>query len=594
MASIPAYLRERADGWLDQAALRYSTGKERANITYRELFERVDRFAQGLVALGVEPGDKVFLFADNSPRWIIADLGILRAGAISVPRGADTTPAEAEYILKHSGATVIVAANPRLLDRISDSHLPIKACISLAGGRANVVSFDKLLEMGEGEPLPLSGGEIATIVYTSGTTGPPKGVMLTHDNILHNVRTLPPLLIVTPRDLFLSVLPSWHMFERTVEYIVLASGATMSYSSLRTLKADMLEEKPTFLAAVPRLYEGLQTAFFAKLEAKTGFAKKFGTFMLNRALAWTKNRRYATGRLVDPRGQIKGSKAAAGLRALPQSLFGRLGRALVGSKVRAAVGGRLRFAVSGGGMLPLHLDIFLDALGIPILVGYGLTETSPVVCLRVPERNVLGTIGAAVPETEIRVTGASGDPLPIGETGELEARGPQVMPGYYNDPDATKAVMREDGWFRTGDLVQLTKAGDVVFTGRLKETIVLAGGENIEPNPIESRILESPCVKQVMVVGQDRKTLAALIVPELERATAEAAARSISVEELMRSEVDRLVTKEAGFKTREKIAKLTVLDAEFTVEDGTLTRTLKLKRNVILEKYEGLIERMYR
>jgi long-chain acyl-CoA synthetase len=593
VSSIPAFLRKRAEPWLDRPALRYSDGKDRIDISYRDFFDRVDRFAQGLVALGVQPGDKVFLLADNSPRWLIADLGILRAGAICVPRGADTTPAEAEYILSHSGATVIVAANPRLLDHIPDGNYPIKAYISLAGGRESVVSFDKLLEMGKGEPLPLAGGDVATIVYTSGTTGAPKGVMLTHDNILSQVKLLPPLIGVEPTDRCLSVLPSWHMFERTVEYIVIASGACLSYSSLRTLKADLQTEKPTLLPAVPRLYEGVQAGFYTKLEQRTGFAKKFAMFMLNSSLKWTKLRRYASGMLVDPRGQVTGSRTAAKFRALLAAPMGMLGRHLVGKKVREAVGGRLRIAISGGGMLPLHLDTFFDALGLGVYVGYGLTETSPVVTLRTPAVNVLGSIGRAVPETELRVTGPSGETLPNGETGELECRGPQVMPGYYNDEGATKGVIREDGWFRTGDLVQLTDNGDVLFTGRLKETIVLAGGENIEPNPIESRILESPCIRQVMVIGQDRKMLGALIVPDPERAEADAAARNQSVEELIRSEVDRLVTKEAGFKTRERIAKIIVLSEEFTVEDGCLTRTLKLRRNEILAKYGGEIEELF-
>ncbi|MEN8152088.1 MAG: AMP-binding protein, partial [Planctomycetota bacterium] len=487
MTSIPAYIRQNNEPHQDRPALRYSDGKERIEITFRDFFDRVDRFAQGLLALGVEPGDKVFLFADNSPRWLIADLGILRAGAISVPRGADTTPPEAEYILKHSGATVIVAANPRLLDRIPTDDYPIKACISLAGGRINVVSYDDLLDKGKGETLPTVPDGVATIVYTSGTTGPPKGVMLTHENILANVKLCPPLIGVVPTDRCLSVLPSWHMFERTVEYIILAEGACLSYSSLRTLKADLMEEKPTLLPAVPRLYEGVQAGFYSKLEQRTGFGKKFATFLLNSSLKYSKLRRLAQGRLEDPRGQLKMSRGAARVKSWFAAPFGMLGRAMVGKKVREAVGGNLRVAISGGGMLPLHLDIFLDALGIGAYVGYGLTETSPVVTLRTPKRNVLGSIGAAVPQTELRVTGPSGEALPVGETGELEVRGPQVMPGYYNDEDATKAVLREDGWFRTGDLVQLTKAGDVLFTGRLKETIVLAGGENIEPNPIESR-----------------------------------------------------------------------------------------------------------
>ncbi len=594
MRSIPAYLREKTEPFLDLPALRYLDGNERKVVNYREFMNQVEQFARGLVKLGVEPGDRVYLLADNSPKWIVADLGILQAGGVSVPRGADTTPPESEYILRHSGATVVIAQNRKLLDTLPETGIPLSARVIIEGDHPEARSFTEVLEGGKDVELPETALELATIVYTSGTTGVPKGVMLTHENILHNMRVAPQVIGVHTTDRFLSVLPSWHMFERTVEYALFSCGATLSYSSLRTLKTDLVEESPTFLVAVPRLFEGLHDGFQAKLDQKSPLARAFAKFMIRRAKSWAKYRLTWKDRIENPRKKRGGSKLVAAIGCITAAPLGLLGRKMVGGKVQAALGGRMRGAVSGGGMMPLHLDHFLHSLGVPIIVGYGLTETSPVVSIRRFEDNVLGTIGRAVGETELRVMGPNGKEVPLGQSGELEVRGPQVMRGYYGNEEATNAVLDKEGWFKTGDLVSMTKKGDLIFTGRQKETIVLGGGENIEPYPIESRILESPFVNQVMIIGQDRKALGALIVPDAERAKAEAEARGVSIEDLIRKEVISLVTAEAGFKPREKVTRVAVVDHEFSVEDGTMTRTLKLKRNVILEKYEELIETLYK
>ena len=592
MLSIPLYLREKNKGRADLPALRYADGRERKEITFGRLGELVDRFARGLLAVGVKPGDRVFLFADNCWEWMVADLGILRAGAVSVPRGADTLAPEAEYILRHSGATAVVVGKPALLDLIPDD-IPLAAHIVLSGDREDATTLEQLLALGETGALPDEVGDLATVVYTSGTTGVPKGVMLTHANILHNVRAVPKVIDVGPGDRFLSVLPSWHMFERTAEYVLLACGATLSYSTLRTLKDDMKTERPTFLVAVPRLFEGMYDGFHAQVEKKSPFGKKFAKFLIDRAQNWADHCLVLSNRLENPRETTKKSRFLALFGAVFGAPLGLLGKKIVGGKLKAVMGGRLKGAISGGGMLALHIDRFLHALGVPIIVGYGLTETSPVVTIRLFEDNVLGTIGRAVIETELRVVDASGEPVPVGARGELEVRGPQVMPGYYQNEQATAAVLREGGWFRTGDLVEMTKKGDIIFTGRQKETIVLAGGENIEPYPIEARILESPYVKQVMVVGQDRKVLGALLVPDAERVEPQCRLRGISVEDLLTAEVKRLLTPAAGFKARESVSRIAVLDREFSVEDGMMTRTLKLKRNEILKHYEDLIDSLF-
>jgi len=591
--SIPAYVKQRFQPFLDLPALRYAEGQERKIVTYRELEDRIDRFGRGLVKLGVKPGDRVLLLADNSRHWIVADMGILLAGAVSVPRGGDTPPSESEYILRHSGACAVIAENAKLLDALPDTGLDIRIRIVIDGEHQDATGFDEVLELGADGDLPDDVPELATVVYTSGTTGVPKGVMLTHANIKHNILEVPPIIGIGPADRFLSVLPSWHMFERTVEYAIFANGATLSYSSLRNLKVDLVSESPTFLVAVPRLFEGLHDGFYAQVEKKSPFGRKFVKFLIARAVGWSGHRLRLRNRIENPREKSKGSLAMAALGSVFGAPLGLLGRKMVGGKVQAALGGRLRGAVSGGGMLALHLDRFLTALGVPVVVGYGLTETSPIVTVRRFKDNVLGTIGRPIPQTELKITDAAGKEVPRGTAGELQIRGPQVMIGYLGNEEATNAVLDKEGWFKSGDLVTLTKKGDLIFTGRQKETIVLAGGENIEPYPIESRILESPFVNQVMVVGQDRKAIGALICPEPERTEAAAQEEGITVEMLIRREVRDLVNPEAGFRALEKVGRVGLIEHEFSVEDGTMTRTLKLKRNIIHEKYADLIDDIY-
>ncbi len=590
MESIPAVLERTNAGRLGAPALRGPAGAERRDITFSELFAEARRFSAGLRAAGVRPGDRVLLFADNSPRWLVADLGILRAGAVDVPRGADVTPAEAEYIARHSGAVAAVVGRPGLLDRLPGRGAGLRAVVCLEGRAEGAATFAEHLASGAGGPEePVEPGGLATIVYTSGTTGTPKGVMLSHANILHNVQALPDLLGLSPGDRFLSVLPAWHMFERTVEYTALSRGAVVCYSGLRTLREDLRSERPQYLAAVPRLWEGLGGALRSAVAERGPLAR----FLFRRLLSFAERRARLAGRLVPERPEGTGAfRALAGL--LFDAPFAALARRVFSGRARAALGGRLRAGVSGGGLLPLHLDVLFAAVGVPLLVGYGLTETSPVVTLRRPEANVLGTIGRAVPGTEVRVTGAAGAALPAGEAGEVEVRGAQVMAGYYGDPEGTARVLRPDGFFRTGDLGVLTPAGDLVFRGRAKETIVLSGGENVEPGPIEARILESPFVRHALVVGQDRRHLAALLVPDGVLARREAAARGITVERLLRDEVARLVSTAAGFKTRERVLRVALIDREFSVEDGTLTPTMKVRRGVVAERYREDIEGLYR
>lgn len=512
--------------------------------TYADAARAAHGVACALAKRGVRPDDRVALIAENSPRWFHAYAGILAAGGVVVPRGVDISDEELLYILEHSECRVAFAGTERVAARLPAGIETIRFDADDFPGPQDVgaETLRRYAEMRQPDDL-------IVILYTSGTTGRPKGVMLEQRNIAHNIRTLPTLVGMEAGDIWISILPSWHTFEQTVELCGFGIGCTTVYSDKRRLKEDLRKHRPHFFASVPRIWETIY-------EGARGAVRKRGPFV--RALFRTA---YAGSRLW-----AKGNPLGLPLHALGQALFYR--------KIRAATGSRLKVAISGGGYIPTHIDEFFVTVGITLLVGYGLTETAPVVALRAPDDNVLGTIGRAVPETELR----------IGPAGTLQVRGPQVMRGYFKEPELTEAAIDADGWFDTGDLAKLTDKGDIIFVGRAKETIVLSGGENIEPDPIESSILRSPRIHQVMLVGQDRKTLGALIVPEPDTSP---------TEDEIRADLEERTGVPGGFRTFEAIHKFALLDEPFSFENGLLTQTLKKKRNVIAERYAEVIEGLY-
>lgn len=604
--SIPHLFFHSAERHAARTAFK-EHGGEAKSWSYGELAEAVRETALGFATLGIHHGDRVGLFADNSIRWIQTDLALLSLGAADVPRGTDTAPAEIDYLIRHSGARVVVLQNRKVLDELAPTLADVAdlQCIVLQEGSyregdpRTVLSLDEVRERGRqrmqqgAELTPYldrsRGSDTATIVYTSGTTGRPKGVVLSHDNILHNIRAVPSVVQFRQDDSFLSILPAWHMFERLIEYAALAKGCATVYSSKRSFKTDLLREQPSVLAAVPRLYELLYE------EARRRFAESSPPvrLLIQGLVAGSIRARWARARWYG--------------KALAPLLFA--GDRLVFSKFRAALGGRLSILVSGGGSLPLHVDEFFDVAGLPLLNGYGLTETAPLVAVRRPERPELGTVGPPIPDTVVEVRGTDQQPLPDGEIGVLHVKGPQVMAGYYRDLSATRAALDPRGFFDTGDLGCKTRGGDIRITGRAKDTIVLSGGENVEPEPIENQLRLSRLVEQVVVVGQDRKQIGALIVPNREavekvlpalagaREPPHAAAAlpdSEEVRRLFQAEVRRLLAREHGFKPCEQVARFRLLEQPFAVERGELTETLKLKRHVIAERYRDAIEAMYR
>jgi long-chain acyl-CoA synthetase len=453
--------------------------------------------------------------------------------------------------------------------------------------------------------------DLYTIIYTSGTTGVPKGVRLSHRSIISQVRNLP--FALGPEDRALSILPVWHIYERVFEMLSVSSGLHTYYTTLRHLGEDLKAARPTIMASAPRLWEGLHRRILTTVEKAPPIRRALFHAARLSSHAVRRAEDFLRGRKVDLTGRpLPVSLLLGAFHATVWLVFilpFLLLDAIVLKKLRAIVGGCFRGTISGGGALPPHVDEFFNDIGIPVLEGYGLTESGTVLAVRTWDRLVIGTVGPAFPGTEIRivdpVTAAILYPdttrrdLGRGRRGEIHAKGPQMMSGYHKDPEKTVQVLR-GGWLSTGDLGLVTYNDCIKIVGRCKETIVLLGGENVEPLPIESKLLESPLIDQCMVVGQDQKQLGVLAVPSVagfaaagvEAADCASLASRPEVREKIQKEIRRLVSGETGFKPFERIGAVDLLEKPFEIGDE-LTMTFKLKRHVITEKYAHGIKAMF-
>lgn len=631
--NLASLFREAGDRWGDKPAFatRQSDGSFRS-VTYRAWRDRALDLAEALIELGVGARDHVAILSDNRFEWILADAAILFCGAADVPRAADITSSEITYILGHADVGVVFVENAAVLAKV-ESLLPtlpgIRHLVVMDAAWQPMGQNERILRLSElehrGACLRKGGSRLAeerinrvkpedlfTMIYTSGTTGTPKGVQLTHAAMASQVRNLP--FDLTPADRSLSILPVWHSFERVFEVISIAAGLEICYTTLRHLGEDLKTVRPTIMASAPRLWEGLYQRVMSGVQKAPPLRR--GLFRAARYSAHSvrKARSFFTGQELDLTGRSTIASAFIALRhavswlllILPYLLLDRI----VLAKLRMAVGGRLRGTISGGGALPPHVDAFFNDIGIPVLEGYGLTESCPVLAVRTWERLVIGTVGPAFPETEIRIVDPTSGQilypdsarrdLGRGLRGEIHAKGPQIMKGYYKDPESTARVLR-DGWLATGDLGVMTFNDCLKIVGRCKETIVLLGGENVEPLPIESKLIESPLIDQCMVVGQDQKHLGVLVVPSVGGfAAAGVTAPDSTVlavhpdaRELIQAEIRRLICGETGFKTFERLAALELIGKPFEVGDE-LTMTFKLRRHVITEKYAAQIAEMFR
>jgi long-chain acyl-CoA synthetase len=554
-----------------------------------EFEQKVRRLTLGLRALGLRPGDKVGLLAESGPHWIVADFAILCAGGVTVPI-FPTLPADhVRYILDDSEASFVLSAGGVLWEKIAAVRPQLrglKKTVLLTGGSAEKgLTIDDVIAMGakaeaddpgafERNALAVAADDLASIIYTSGTTGQPKGVMLTHGNFVSNILALASVVPYDETDVVLSFLPLSHVLERTGSFLHLNGGCSIVFAeSVASVAENLLEIRPTKMISVPRLFEKIYARILDQVLAGSAIKKAIFFWAVR-----TGKRAVA----IDATG-----------RPLPKGLAmrRRLARLLVFDKILARTGGRVRFFISGGAALAPDITEFFDALGLIILPGYGLTETSPVLTGNTLRDRRLGTVGKAIPGVVLR----------IAEDGEILARGPNIMRGYYKDEEATRTVM-DGGWFHTGDLGRLDEDGFLTITGRKKDVIVTSGGKNVVPQPIESLILANPYIQNVVVVGAERKFIAALVVPDFVRLEAYARSHGIDFrdrEELCRreeiisflmAEIDRATSDLAPF---EKIKKIAVLDRDFEIEAGEMTPTLKIKRNIVERKYKAVIDSLY-
>ena len=617
VAGIPEVWPIVAERHGDQLALYDPHSQPETKYTYRQLATAIAQFAAGLQALEVQPTEKIALFSENQPRWMVADQGIMTAGAVDAVRGANADKAELLYILENSDSIGLVVQDINTLNKIADGLAALKlrfvilltdetAQISTDLGGAQLLNFSELMALGDGlggrpNPVQLSRDRTATLMYTSGTSGMPKGVMLSQGNLLSQIAGACSVVNVGPGKRVLSILPIWHSYERSFEYFVLSQGCTEIYTNIRYVKNDIKAHRPHYMVAVPRLWESIYEGIQKKFRDPPANKQKLVNFFIAQSQKYIAAKRLLTGLNLNHLESSPLEKVGAALEVALLWPIHKLGDLLVYKQIREGMGGEVDFFVSGGGSIADYLEDFYELAGIEILGGYGLTETSPITHVRRPWRNLRGADGQAIPGTDtLIVDPQTREPLPVGQAGLVLLRGPQVMQGYYKNPEATAKVIDSKGWFDTGDLGRLTEWGDLIITGRAKDTIVLTNGENIEPTPVENACLRSPYVDQIMLVGQDRKMIGALIVPNMDAVEQWAATEGVDadlngkfVRDLIKAELNREIKARPGYRPDERVGTFALLSEPFTIENGLLTQTLKVKRAKVSDRYQSTIEQLY-
>ena len=592
-------------------AVKDLRGKHKESFSYSELDFSIKKASKAFFKLGLRKGDVVTLISENSPRWLIADQAIMRLGAIDAVRGCNSPSVELEYIIKHSKSVGLIIESISVLSKLDlkDQVLKnLKFIISLDDQSTNeALSWKQFIDLGNDQTISeylfelekSDINDIATILYTSGTTGQPKGVPLTHANLLHQIINLACIADPKPGTAVLSVLPIWHSYERSAEYFFFSCGCSQYYTQPKFLKDDIKEVKPFVMATVPRLWEAIYDGFFLALKKMPKRKQEILKMLLKNSANYKRNLRKIRNLEINQLDVI--NKIAAVISILFSFTVHKLSEFIFWPSIKKQLcGNRLKFPINGGGALPEHVDLFFESLGINVLVGYGLTETSPVLTCRRTWCNVRGSSGQPLPFTEIKVVDDNNSLLRFRETGKIFARGPQVMGGYLDNMSATIKVLSIDGWFDTGDLGYLIPNGSLVITGRAKDTIVLSSGENIEPNPLEVEILSSEFISQVQLLGQDKKNLTALIVPQMDLVKSKFNEKNLNmlnsskvIKKFFKSEVNNLLRKRIGARAEERIVDLLFVDP-FSIENRLLTQTLKQKRKEIEKLYENQIEEMYK
>eukprot|EP00890_Picochlorum_soloecismus_P003050 jgi/Picsp_1/3746/NSC_06582-R2_long-chain-fatty-acid-- ligase len=602
---------------------------DKYSYTFRELEEMIMVFAKGLMELGLEQHERVSLFSENSSRWLIADQSVFRCGAVDAVRGASSSSEELKYILSSSKSKGLVVQDEKLLQKLlsvlEDGMVScLKFIIVLWSGSADLDSidariagkvkyFDQVLDMGFSSDLqpPNSSkrtrDDLATLVYTSGTTGEPKGVRLSHGNIMYQMENFDEFIHVLPKDTTLSLLPPWHVYERSATYYLFSKGARVVYTNARKMKEDLSRFTPDYFVCVPLVLDTLRSRVLSTLRKSSVIRRAIASSLLSASISVIRARRILSG--TDIESATQKPSLWTTIIAWFKSVFlwpcYVLAQVLVASKIRKAIGIK-KTVISGGGSLGPYLDDFYEALQIPVLNGWGLTECSPVLACRSMVRehggNIRGTVGRAISGTSLRIV----DPETFedkkdGEKGLILAKGPGVFLGYDSNEEATRKAFHNE-YFITGDLGWRVPTRDesnpmggcIVLQGRAKDTIVLINGENVEPAALEDEICRSPLIKFAILIGSGHRSLGALIVPDID---ALSAAQGKQIGDFDMDSANNLLFEavQDACKTRaswEKVTAIQVIDKPFSFEDGTLTRTMKPRRPNIMQKYAHQVEKL--
>ena len=584
--TLAQILEQQARRYDSRVFLRDKSNRRWRDHSWRDIAERAARLRPGLRNMGIKFGDRVAILCDNSPEWVVVDMAALGLGAIIVPLYTTSGSEETRHVLTDSGACLLAVDSAQHLDKVSElGSLPGLETILLTrqvasdkAGGPRIVSLDQATG---GEPLPAISGrrdDLATLIYTSGTTGPPKGVMLSHGNIIANCESNLAALDLNPNDMTLSFLPVAHSFERTAGYYtVMMGGGTIAYAEgLGQIAANLHEVEPTVVLTVPRVLEAVHSRIMRTIETSS----------------WA-------------RQQILRAALAIGTQAADFRLSGRpipfhlsaamaLFRRLVFARIQAIFGSRLRYLVSGGAPLSSEINSMLAAAEVPIVEGYGLTEASPVVSCNLHGRTRIGTVGRPLKNVEVRTA----------PDGELLVRGPNVMKGYYHRDSETQEAIDAEGWLHTGDIAQVDAEGYIRIIDRKKDIIVLSGGKNVSAANLEARLANDPFIAQACVVGDRRKHLAAILVPDFE-ALASRPPDNLQTDQSKTAALVNDRTLREFFRARlrefnkplsdvERIVDFILTDRPFSQDNNELTPTLKIRRRIVQEHYQTQIEAMYR
>lgn len=588
--TIGGMLKPRVEKYGDRVMMRHKVDGSWKDISWNEFYDKVQKLGLALISSGIHPGDRVAIFSPNSPYWQMVDLATVSIGAADVPLYATITPRQAEYIIKDSGAKIVFVGTEDHMNRVlevRDALPELKKIVTLdntTSSHPDVITFEDMLKLGAKNANPdefekrleaVDPMDLATIIYTSGTTGDPKGVMLLHNNLMSNVITASAFVEVDDTDVCLSFLPLSHSLERMSGfYTAIYNGVTICHAQgIDQLIDDIAEIKPHFMVSVPRLYEKVYAAVLSMVDSEPPLKQK--------VFKWATGVGREMSQLT-----VANKKIPVGLK-----IKHKIANKLVFAQVYQKMGGRMRFFFSGGAPLAREIAEFFHAMGVVILEGFGLTETSPVLTVNRPWSLRFGSVGQALPDVTIK----------IADDGEILAKGPNVMKGYWNRPEESAEAL-EGGWFHTGDIGHLDEDGFLFITDRKKDLIVTAGGKNIAPQNIENTLKLDKYVEQVAVIGDKRKFISALIVPTWEELEVWAKGQGIDcsdraaacaderINKMMKERVDKALV---DFDRHERVMKFVLLPEEMTEESGLLTPTLKVKRKEVTSRYEDLIEGMY-